>query len=90
MNIIFDDNSGYQIVKGGLSLTSDDMANIGKTMERFEDLVTWGDYYKMTPKEFAKNELTINLKRRTSFVIDSLVFSGKIKNHMLMISTYII
>lgn len=56
MNIILDDNGDIKIdVKGGLNLNYDDMMNISKAQGLFEEHRTWGDYYKMTPKEFAEH-----------------------------------
>ncbi len=84
LNIAFDDKDGYNIeVQGGLNLTVDDIKNMGKVFGRFEDRHTWGDFYKMTPKEFAEHELTVSLKERTKFAIDSLPLSEKIKNQLV-------
>ncbi len=67
MNIVFDDKGGFKIdPKGDLGLTYDDIMNIPKAMVLFDEHFTWGDYYKMTPKEFAEHELTIGLKERTN------------------------
>jgi thiol-disulfide isomerase/thioredoxin len=84
MNIVFDDKDDFKIdAKGGLNLNSVDMKNIPKAIEIFEEHFTWGDYYKMTPKEFAEHELTIGLKERTNAAIDSLALSDKIKKFLI-------
>lgn len=84
LNIAFNDKDGYNIeVQGGLNLTVDDIMNIGKAVVRFDTLHTWGYYYKMTPEEFAKHELTVSLKERANFAIDSLPLSEKIKKYMV-------
>ena len=83
MNIVFYDKGDFKIdTKGGLNLTFDDMVNIDKGIGLFIDHHTWGDYYKMTPKEFAKHELTIGLKERTAAAIGSLPLSNKIKKYL--------
>jgi thiol-disulfide isomerase/thioredoxin len=83
MNIVFDDKGDFKIdVQGGLDLAFDDMLNIIKAINLFEDHHTDGDYYKMTPSEFAEHELTISLKERTNAAIDSLPLSGKIKKYL--------
>jgi thiol-disulfide isomerase/thioredoxin len=84
MNIVFDDKGDIKIdAKGGLNLTYDDMMNIPKALALFDNHFTWGDYYKMTPKEFAEHELTIGLKERTNAAIDSMVLSEKIKKYLI-------
>jgi len=84
MNIILDDNGDIKIdAKGGLNLTYDDMMNILKARVQFDTHFTWGDYYKMSPKEFAEHELTIGLKERTTATLDSLAFSEKIKKYLI-------
>lgn len=84
MNIVFDDNDGLKVyTKGGLDLTPDDMMNISKAMVRFDKCATWGEYYKMSSKEFSEHELSIGLKERLHFAIDSLGFSEKIKKHLI-------
>lgn len=84
MNIIFDDKGNIKIdAKGGLNLTCDDMMNILKARVQFDEHFTWGDYYKMTPKEFAEHELTIGLKERTTATLDSFVLSEKIKKYLI-------
>jgi len=84
MNIVFDDKGGMKVdTKNCLDLTFDDMMNILKAMGRFEDCHTWGEFYKMSPKEFSDHELTISLKKRLNFAIDSLGFSEKIKKHLI-------
>lgn len=84
MNIVFDNSGDFKIdAKGGLDLAFDDISNIGNAISRFEDHPTWGDYYKMTPSEFAEHELTIGLKERTNAVIDSLPLSDKIKRYLI-------
>ncbi|NWJ51622.1 MAG: TlpA family protein disulfide reductase [Bacteroidetes bacterium] len=83
MNIVFDDKGDIKIdVKEGLNLTFNDMMNLLKARERFEDLYNWGDFHKMTPKEFAEYELTINLKKRINSTIDSLILAKKSKKHL--------
>jgi len=84
MNIIFDDKGDIKIdAKGGLNLTYDDMMNILKARVQFDEHFTWGDYYKMSPKEFAEHELTIGLKERTTATLDSLALSEKIKKYLI-------
>jgi len=84
LNIVFDDKGDFKIdSKGGLNLNYDDMMNISKAQGLFEEHHTWGDYYKMTPKEFAEHELSISLKERTNAALDSLVLSEKIKKFLI-------
>jgi thiol-disulfide isomerase/thioredoxin len=84
MNIVFDDKGDFKIdSKGGLNLNYDDMMNISKAQGLFEEHRTWGDYYKMTPKEFAEHELSISLKERTNAALDSLALSDKIKKFLI-------
>src|SRR5450759_2679090 len=84
MNIAFDDKGDFKIdSKGGLNFTYDDMMNAPKAIVLFDEHYTWGDYYKMTPKEFAEHELTIGIKERTNAAIDSLVLSEKIKKFLI-------
>jgi len=42
------------MLKEASILPYDDMMNIPKTIVLFDEHFTWGDYYKMTPKEFAR------------------------------------
>src|SRR5450759_2004658 len=66
MNIVFDYKSDFKIdAKARLNLTYDAMINTAKALVLFDEHYTWGDYYKMTPNEFAEHELTIGLKERT-------------------------
>lgn len=84
MNIVFDDKGDMKIdAKGGLNLTSDDMKNIGQAIILFDTHYTWGDYYKMTPEEFAEHELNISLKERTNIALDSLALSEKIREYLV-------
>lgn len=84
MNIVFNDKGDVKIdAKGGLDLTSDDMKNIGQAITQFDAHYTWGDYYKMTPEEFAEHELNISLKERANFALDSLVLSERIKKYLI-------
>ena len=83
MNIVFTDKGDFKIdTEGGLDLTFDDMINISKAVGIFHEHHTWGDYYKMTPEEFAEHEL-ISLKERTSAALDSLVLSEEIKKFLV-------
>jgi thiol-disulfide isomerase/thioredoxin len=84
INIVFDDKGNFKIdAKGGLNLTYDDMMKIPKTIVLFDEHFTWGDYYKMTPKEFAEHELTIGLKERINATIDLLALSERIKKYLI-------
>jgi thiol-disulfide isomerase/thioredoxin len=84
MNIVFNDKGDFKIdAKGGLNLAYDDMMNIFRALELFDEHFTWGDYYKMTPKEFAEHELTIGLKERTNAAIDSLALSETTKKFLI-------
>lgn len=84
MNIFLDDNGDIKIdTRGGLNLTFDDMMNILRAMIQFNEHFTWGDYYKMTPEEFAEHELTIGLKERTTVTLDSFALSEKIKKYLI-------
>ena len=84
MYIVFDDKGDFKIdAKGGLNLTYDDMINTPKALVLFDEHFTWGDYYKMTPNEFAEHELTIGLKERTNAAMDSLVLSEKSKKFLI-------
>jgi thiol-disulfide isomerase/thioredoxin len=84
MNIVFNDKGDFKIdAKGGLNLAYDDTMNIFRALELFDEHFTWGDYYKMTPKEFAEHELTIGLKERTNAAIDSLALSETTKKFLI-------
>ena len=84
INIVYDSGGKIKVdATGGLNLSSDDIHNIGNAIVIFDEHFTWGDYYKMTPKEFADHELNIGLKERTKAVMDSLVLSEKIKNYLI-------
>jgi thiol-disulfide isomerase/thioredoxin len=84
LDIVFDEQGNMKMeTKGGLNLSIEDMMNMSKAMYRFEAKVTWGDYYKMTPKEFSEYELNVSLKKRISFAVDSLPLSEKIKEYLI-------
>jgi thiol-disulfide isomerase/thioredoxin len=84
LDIVFDEQGNMKMeTKGGLNLSDVDLMNIPKAMYRFEANVTWGDYYKMTPKEFSEYELNVSLKKRISFAVDSLQLSDEIKEHLI-------
>jgi hypothetical protein len=84
INIVFDDKGIIKIdTKGGLNLTYDDMLNIPKAWIQFDEHFTLGDFYKMTPEEYAEQELTISLKERINATIDSLALSEKIKKYLI-------
>jgi thiol-disulfide isomerase/thioredoxin len=84
LDIVFDDQGNMKMeTKGGLNLSDVDLINISKAIDRFEAKVTWGDYYKMTPKEFSEYELNVSLKKRISFAVDSLQLSDEIKEHLI-------
>lgn len=84
MNIVFDNNGRLKVyTRGGLDLSLNDMMNMSNAIVRFDECRTWGEFYKMTPKEFSEHELTISLKKRLHFAIDSLGFSGKIKKQLV-------
>jgi hypothetical protein len=84
LNFFFNDKGNIEIdAKGGFNLAHDDMVNITEALGRFEDYDTRGDFYKMTPEEFAAHELTISLKERTNAALDSLVISENIKNFLI-------
>lgn len=83
LNIVFDDKGDMKTdIKEGLQLSSEDIMNTTKAISAFEQHSTWGDYYKMTPKEFSKHELK-SLKERISFAIDSLHLSDEIKKYLI-------
>lgn len=83
LNIIFDEKGDMKIdTKGGIQLSSDDLINIPKAIERFETHYTWADYYKMTPNEFAEYELNVSLKKRIRFALDSLSLSNNIQKYL--------
>jgi thiol-disulfide isomerase/thioredoxin len=84
LDISFDEQSNMKMeTKGGLNLSTEDLMNISKAMYGFETDVTWGNYYKMTPKEFSEYELNVSLKKRISFAVDSLPLSDKIKEYLI-------
>lgn len=86
INIAFDENGETKInAKGGLDLTTDEMMKMCEALSSFESYHddSSGDYYKMTPKEFADFNLNRNLKKRTSAAIDSIAPSEKIKKHLV-------
>ena len=83
LDIVFDEQGNMKMeTKGGMSLSSVDLLNIPKALTRFVTKVTWGEYYKMTSKEFSDYELNVNLKKRISFALDSLQFSDEIKKYL--------
>jgi hypothetical protein len=83
LDIVFDEQGNMKMkTKGGMSLNSVELLNIPKALTRFVTKVTWGEYYKMTPKEFSEFELNVNLKKRISFALDSLQFSDEIKKYL--------
>jgi len=84
LDISFDEQSNMKMeTKGGMNISTEDLMNISKAMYRFETDVTWGNYYKMTPKEFSEYELNVSLKKRISFAVDSLPLSDKIKEYLV-------
>jgi len=84
LNIVFDKQGNLKMkTKGGLNLSTVDLMNIPKAINRFIDFNTSGDYYKMTPKEFSELELKVNLKKRISFAIDSLQLTEKIRKYLI-------
>lgn len=85
LNLIFNDDGSINAVymSGGMELNVPDLNNISIAVGRFMEKNTWGEYHKMTPKEYAEYELNVNLKKRISFAIDSLNFSETIKNHLI-------
>lgn len=84
LDIVFDDQNNMKMeTKGGLNLTDVDLCNIPKAVSKFEAKVTWGDYYKMTPKEFSEYELNVSLKERISFAVDSLQLSESIRKYLI-------
>ena len=83
LNIVFNDQGDMKIeTVEGLQLSSEDLKNGSKALYRFETDRTWGDYYKMTPKEFSQHELK-SLEVRTNFAIDSLHLSDVIKKYLI-------
>jgi thiol-disulfide isomerase/thioredoxin len=83
LNIIFDEKGNMKIdTEGGIQLSSDDLINIPKAIERFETYYTWADYYKMTPNEFTEYELNVSLKKRIRFALDSLSLSNNIQKYL--------
>ena len=84
LTIVFDEQGNMKMdTKGGMKLSTEDLMNIPKAIDRFETKITWGDYYKMTPKEFSEYELNVNLKKRISFAVDSLQLSEEIKKFLI-------
>lgn len=84
LDIGFDEQGNMKMeAREGLNLSTVDLMNISKAIYRFESNVTWGDYYKMTPKEFSEYELNVSLKKRISFAVDSFQLSERIKEYLI-------
>jgi len=84
LTIVFDEQGNMKMeTKGGMKLSTEDLMNIPKAIDRFETKITWGDYYKMTPKGFSEYELKVNLKKRISFAVDSMHLSAEIKKYLI-------
>lgn len=85
LDINFDQSQNSMTItesKGGLGLISNETVSFGEAVMAFEEFHSQDKYYRMTPEEFANQELNFNLKERMKAAFNVYNQSERINNYL--------